>query len=109
MLDNHNLVCLHGSNHTQCYKCSKGYVNNIGKIDKLGCFKLDPVIEMTIKGHEDENLWDKLRNEVKLKSEREAYLNSCKIMTEVMQEVLEHTPESSIPKSFIEFLSEGIN
>ncbi|CAG9319173.1 unnamed protein product [Blepharisma stoltei] len=108
MLDNHDLFCLHGISRARCIKCSRGHVSNIGKINKLGSFKLDPVLEKMMKTHEEDNIWDRLKNEVKLKSEREAIENSCKIMTEVIEEVLQHTPEENIPVSFIQFLSETI-
>ena len=42
MLKAHDLSCLHGSTFSKCPICQRGTISNIGHIDKLGCFQLDP-------------------------------------------------------------------
>jgi len=105
-LDNEDYSCIHGIKLSRCSVCSRSRVNNIGRLDKLGCFKLDPEIEKRLVGVKEESFWDKIKGDFKEKHEKEAHLKTVKLLSELMQEMLEHIPQENAPQTFLEFLTQ---
>lgn len=70
---------------------SQNCVKNIGSLDKLGNFKLDPNLRSSLK-IENTSYWDRLKREFLDRSESEVECEAEKIINEVLFEVLQNTP-----------------
>lgn len=106
MLRENDFSCLHGKTLSTCTKCQPHRISNIGRLDKLGSFRLETSLEQLLL--EDDNPWYKLKSDYRSKQEKEAMQQASKIITDVIQEVVDHTPPQYIPRSFLDFLATHI-
>jgi hypothetical protein len=106
MLREHDFSCLHGKTLSTCSKCQPHRISNIGRLDKLGSFRLESSLEQLLV--EDDNAWYKLKSDSRSKQEREAMQQASKIITDVIQEVVDSYPPQYIPRSFLDFLATPI-
>lgn len=105
MLKAHDLSCLHGSTFSKCVVCQKGTISNIGRMDEMGLFQLDPELTRLLAIEEDESLWTKFRNDLNRKSEKEAQEQALAIMRGLIRETALHVREDEVPPSFLAFLT----
>ena len=70
-------------------ECS--YVQNIGSLDQLGNFKLDPSLKSSLTG-ESLSYWERLKIDFFNRSENEVKIEAKKIISEVLTEVLQNSP-----------------
>ena len=106
MLKAHDLSCLHGSTFAKCIVCQKGNVANIGRVDELGAFQLDPELSRLLAIEEDESFWTKFRNDLNRKSEKEAEDQSKALLKGLIQEVARTMREEEVPGTFLPFLAQ---
>ena len=106
MLKAHDLSCLHGSTFSKCVVCQKGRVANIGRVDELGNFQLDPELSRLLAIEEDESFWAKFRNDLNRKSEKEAQEAAHSLLQVLMQEVAQTIGAEEAPPTFFPFLAQ---
>lgn len=104
MLKAHDLSCLHGSTFAKCIVCQKGNVANIGRVDDLGAFQLDPELSRLLAIEEDESFWTKFRNDLNRKSEKEAQDQCQSTLQTLLREVTRTMREEEVPATFFPFL-----
>ena len=72
----------------------KKKIANIGSLDKLGNFCLNPKIATNL-DTDELSYWDKLKSEFRQRSEQEIKREANKIISEVFTEVLHNNPNES--------------
>lgn len=86
---------------------SQPLIKNIGSLDRLGNFKLDPNLKSNLT-KEDLSYWERLKSELFEPSDKEVQDEAQKIITEVLSEVVKHSPDTICPESFKSFLNETL-
>ena len=69
-------------------------IKNIGALDELGNFKLDPVIQSSLE-LEKPSYWEKIKQEFVNRSEREVMSEAKKIINEVLAEIAVNSPKNT--------------
>lgn len=82
---------LRSSTMPYCDSFRKSPIKNIGSLDQLGNFQLDPKIKYQL---DDDNAtyWERIKKDLFQKSEKEVMNEATKIIHEVLGEVDKFTP-----------------